>query len=246
MRRAATVGRRLPSSRVLGVNPLTILGSLAFWTRGDLGRTANGGATAGRADQSGNGRHFSQGTPGSQPLFVASGSLNGCPCDRYDGTDDYLENTTWTFSGAATVFIVYKLNVNAGAGQSVLTLANDPTSWSELLVDLNTYRETSFAHDFSSVASVGHDAVIGTSAHVHMHTWDGSGTYTASLDGVTQSVVGSGTFARGAGVKASIGARGGPSFPTSMDLYEIAVSVGVQSAAKQSALYNYARQRYGL
>jgi hypothetical protein len=58
----------------------------------DLGITLNGSTVSAWADQSGNGKHYSQGTPGSQPTYNATG-LNGRPTLLFDGTNDSLAST---------------------------------------------------------------------------------------------------------------------------------------------------------
>lgn len=79
--------------------PLTILGSLAWWVRADLGITIGTGVSA-WADQSGNGVNFSQGTGAAQPAFIAS-AVNGQPAVRGDGIDDVL-SATWARAAPGT------------------------------------------------------------------------------------------------------------------------------------------------
>ena len=60
--------------------PLDLGASLALWLRADKGITLNGSTVSAWADQSGNGRHATQGAGSKQPAYVASTSgLNGQP-----------------------------------------------------------------------------------------------------------------------------------------------------------------------
>lgn len=74
------------------ITPRTILGSLAWWVRSDLGITIGTGVSA-WADQSGNGVNFTQASASLQPALIA-GALNGRPVVRSDGVDDYM-TATW-------------------------------------------------------------------------------------------------------------------------------------------------------
>jgi len=79
--------------------PLTILGSLAWWYRADLGITLGTGVSA-WADQSGNGVNLAQATGAAQPAFIAS-AINGQPAVRADGVDDVL-SATWARAAPGT------------------------------------------------------------------------------------------------------------------------------------------------
>ena len=92
---------------------------LALWLRADEGATSLGGATSedGDAiaewqDQSGRGRTARQSDPNRRPVWVAS-SIGGRPALRFDGRDDFLNNTVdeLVAPGAPrTVMIVARLN----------------------------------------------------------------------------------------------------------------------------------------
>lgn len=69
-------------------------------------------------DQSGNARHMSQSTAAAQPRVVNAGTLevrNGKASPFFDGTDDFLINTTPTLyaAGAATIFAVVSFDSTA-------------------------------------------------------------------------------------------------------------------------------------
>lgn len=67
---------------------LTVLGSLAWWVRPDMGYTMGTGVAA-WADQSGNGVNFLQGTGSAQPALAAA-DLDGYSAVVGDGTNDLL------------------------------------------------------------------------------------------------------------------------------------------------------------
>jgi hypothetical protein len=67
-------------------SPLSILGSsIAAWWRSDV-VVLNGATVSQWTDQSGNGRHLTQGTPANQPLYSVAGGPNATPSIFFDGT----------------------------------------------------------------------------------------------------------------------------------------------------------------
>src|SRR6187549_2754377 len=80
-------------------SPLTILGSAAWWFRGDLGVTIGTGVSS-WADQSGNGVNATEGVGASQPAFLAS-DIDGRPAVVGDGVDDNL-TMTWARGAPGT------------------------------------------------------------------------------------------------------------------------------------------------
>lgn len=86
-RRIATGGGGAPAP----VTPLTILGSLAWWVRADLGITLGTGVAA-WADQSGNGADFVQVTGANQPALTVA-AINGRDAVTGDGVNDRLAAT---------------------------------------------------------------------------------------------------------------------------------------------------------
>lgn len=97
-------------------------GTVAWWLRGD-DVTLNGADVASWNDKSGNARHFAQGTPSVQPLYVAS-AINGMPGVQFDASNsEQLDGPNLSLEGltAAETFLVMQLNADpsvAGAGGS--------------------------------------------------------------------------------------------------------------------------------
>lgn len=80
------------------------LANLAAWFRADLGVT--GSSVSAWADQSGNGRHVTQGTGSAQPTFVSSvAGLGGRPALSFDG-GDRLVSSAFDLSNTLSLFFV--------------------------------------------------------------------------------------------------------------------------------------------
>ena len=95
-----------------GFNPADY-GTVAWWLRGD-DKTLNGADVASWNDKSGNARHYAQGTPARQPLFVAS-AINGQPGVQFDAANtEYLIGPNLSLEGLteAETFIVLQQNAD--------------------------------------------------------------------------------------------------------------------------------------
>lgn len=102
-----------------GAAPSDIAG-LKFWLDAAVGCYSDAGSTPSTDtgvvqqwnDQSGQNRHVSQTVAGYKPTWQQTG-INGRPCVRFDGTDDYLYRTANDDDDiltvdAKTVFVVWK------------------------------------------------------------------------------------------------------------------------------------------
>lgn len=65
--------------------------------------TTVSGAVSQWNDKSGNGRHLSQPTAASRPAYQATG-LNSLPTLSFDGINDFLQNTSFSFGNSALTF----------------------------------------------------------------------------------------------------------------------------------------------
>lgn len=91
--------------------------NLELWLRGDAGITIGTGVSQ-WADQSGNGRNFTQGTGPKQPLN--SNTLNGLAVLTFQrANSQYLQQSAGVNmpSGACSVFVVYRLRTTPGGSQ---------------------------------------------------------------------------------------------------------------------------------
>lgn len=97
------------------VSPRTIAGSkLALWLRADRGITGSSNVST-WADQSGNGRDFTQGTLSKRPDFTAA-IIGGKPAIYFNGTSDILDGPSF-----ATIAAIGSAEMHA-----VMLRAEDP------------------------------------------------------------------------------------------------------------------------
>jgi len=108
------IGIGIPFGRRGGsFNPSQILG-LKTWLKGDAGVSLVGGNVDIWADQSGNGQNCAAPAGINRPSYSAT--LNGKPVLTFNGTNSVLVGTTnnpLTFSGACSIFVVWRKNANA-------------------------------------------------------------------------------------------------------------------------------------
>jgi hypothetical protein len=123
------------------VTPLTILGSLAWWVRADLGVTIGTGVSA-WADQSGNGVNFIQGTGSAQPALLAA-DINGQPAIAGDGINDVL-SAPWA-------------RVAPGTQPFFIWLICKQITWTSLDTTIGDYTVTGFV-ELQRIASPGVEA----------------------------------------------------------------------------------------
>ena len=83
----------------------TSLANLAAWYRGDLGITLNGGTVSAWADQSGNGRHATNGTAAQQPTYGTAAGMRGHAALSFDG-GDILTTSAFDMPRACSCFVV--------------------------------------------------------------------------------------------------------------------------------------------
>lgn len=91
-------------------------------------------------DQSGNGRHVTQATAGSQPQIVNAGLIarqNNRPAVSFNGSSSLSLNTA-VMSDKITASVVAKLN-NAGTRNALFDLGNVSGSYADFVIEANTY-----------------------------------------------------------------------------------------------------------
>lgn len=89
-----------------GFVPTDIAGCV-LWLRSDLGITKDGAdKVSAWADQSGNGNDVEQAGAGNQPLWIDA-QINGYPCIRTDGIDDFL-SAVFVLNQPTEVYAVVK------------------------------------------------------------------------------------------------------------------------------------------
>ncbi len=126
-------------------------GSLAAWVG-----AGNSGFVTSWYDQSGNGRHATQATTASQPQIVSSGVLltkNSKPTIDFDGTNDFLSNTT-AISQQITLFMICSTDVTPSVNSRIAFDGNNnTTSRNTFFVDPGTRKPGVFAGTATVVTS---------------------------------------------------------------------------------------------
>ena len=108
-------------------------GTLATWVG-----AGNNGFVRTWYDQSGNGRHATQASTASQPQIVSNGALlakNLRPTINFDGSDDFLANTT-AINQQITLFIVCSTDITP-ASVSIVAFDGNTTTTSRNTFALN-------------------------------------------------------------------------------------------------------------
>ena len=100
------------------------LTDLALWLSADRGVTYDGSNFVSQwDDQSGNGRHATQGTGSQQPLYIASG-LNNEPTIRFDGSNDSLSVSGGSFLVKQVFFVFKSITTNFNNYYAILGTPN--------------------------------------------------------------------------------------------------------------------------
>ena len=85
--------------------------------------TTVSGAVSQWNDKSGNGRHLSQATAASRPAYQATG-LSSLPTLQFDGINDFLQNTSFSFGNSAFTFYCVMQSSIPGGGSGCIFIAS--------------------------------------------------------------------------------------------------------------------------
>lgn len=182
--------------------------------------TTVGGVVSQWNDKSGNGRHLSQITAASRPAYQATG-LNGLPTLQFDGGNDFLQNTSFSFGNSAfTFYCVMQSSVPSGGAGSLFIASPVPSNVSQLseLVYVNgiggyqTISLKSPAIDSSYIEpQIGASTTHLTTAQIISAGYDGGGSspsnHVFSVNGSALTSTTSGAAAYYSEVGFSIGMR---------------------------------------
>jgi hypothetical protein len=233
----------------------TQLAGLSAWFRADKGVTLNGATVSAWADQSGNGRHFTQGTSGNQPTFAAA-ALGGQPALTFDGTSDSLSTAATLFSTPSsgmkiTIFVVASIpSLATGAVILELSTNTNAVNYGWLL----SYGSGKVAFARLDTLGWSNEEVATTAGtpHVLMGTLDktlsaleariwidnsNTGTQTLDTDGATPMTTAQPLF---------LGARAGTSSFGAMSVAEVILVGDVLSTRDQNSVARYLGARYGI
>ena len=106
-------------------SPTDIAGLKEFLLSTRITGLNDGDAVATWSDLSGTSNDATQGTAAFRPIYKTS-QLNGRPCVRFDGVNDWLTyaNTIFTFTGAGTVFALVRVNGTVASGYGAVLAAH--------------------------------------------------------------------------------------------------------------------------
>lgn len=156
--------------------------------------TASSGAVSQWNDLSGNGYHLSQATAINQPITGAN-TINGLNVIRFDGSNDWIANTTLPASQTQpwSIFIVAK----ASSAVTTTRALMNPYSGDNGAGFLET--ATGVRYVSAYFGAVGRGPSI-TDTNTNVFFWLASGTSSIVGANTTFSTVSAGTLTRGAGL----------------------------------------------
>ena len=166
------------------------IATAAWWDFGDAASKTIATGISAIADKSGNGRTLAQATGGAQPADVAS-AINGLSVGRFDGSDDFLWNSSPILGNAAGGYMVFVLARVAGTNANGVVVAEGRSStstplWKALVGDgVGTKQRITARNDAGSLylnADLGAATVFANAVALHCTT-DDLTTATGYLDG---------------------------------------------------------------
>ena len=95
-------------------DPATVSGLEFFGQSDQIGGLSDDDLIATWLDQSGNGRNVTQATGAKKPTYK-TGIINGLPVVRCDGSDDYLQSSTWSYIQPITIFVGLQIKAHNAA-----------------------------------------------------------------------------------------------------------------------------------
>lgn len=210
------------------------LGSLQARYVSTLGITKDGSdLVATWADQSGNGRDLTQATGASKPLWVAS-QFNGQPILRFDGSDDYMQSTSFSATQPVHAFFVFKTTMTTGGRYmySGSTVAN------HAVVTTGTATQV-------QLLATGVCLITPTSGAVGVLEafWSGASSYTKYNAG---SAVTGNAGTTGVSGGFLLGAAWDASSKYAMDIAELVICSAEITSTDYTALKAYFNATYGL
>jgi len=241
-----------------GVNfsPL-VLPNLQLWLRSDLGITLNGSNVSAWADQSGNGRDFTQAVAIAQPGYNASSGANGTPALTFNGTTQNLDGAGFGFNTTGALIIVFKNDAASvvGTANAIFEASNGSNAIDFEVINFAGYTVYNFGLNYSSGNLVGiSDAFQNSLFEAWIVNNTGSavglpGAHTADVSGATKTPIASGapvspaSFGNKSGIGYRIDILGG--FWQGR-ICEIIVTSSNLSAGDQTLVRAYLNLRYGL
>lgn len=238
--------RQLLLFNTTAFSPASISG-MHCWVKADAGvfqdaarttaATADGDPVGGWADQSGNGRHFSQSTAASRGTLKLS-IFNGRNIVRFDGVDDYLSGTVL---GSKEYTLCTANRYNTLSGNNVIWRnGNDAADGLEISNNAGSF----------SIFHFNVSGISGGAMSTNLEQWtirrtDAAGT-DARKNGSSQSLVGSSIAMILPTTTMLIGARTPASNFAGMDLCELIVWNRKLTDAETTLVESYLNARWSI
>jgi len=158
---------------------------LIVWLKADAGITKNGSNYVSAWDDqtTGGSNNTAQATADSQPLWIDD-TQNGLPILSFDGTDDFLQKTTWSagaISQPITIFLVLK-NLRASTNEEYFY---DCGSGNRTAL-IKSAEDPAFYYPYAQGAGYTSDIDIDTDFHYLTILYNGASS-TFRLDGGTET-----------------------------------------------------------
>ncbi|MHC4739162.1 MAG: LamG-like jellyroll fold domain-containing protein, partial [Planctomycetota bacterium] len=135
--------------------------NLVLWLRADTGVVKDANDLVSKwEDQSFNGNDLEQTDANYQPLFISD--ISCCnPLIRFDGSDDYLSEDSYTYDGNSTIFMVVRTtNDPNGALFASENVSSEPNAFEIRVADVNLQLCTGTTPDIEDIAPAAREFVI--------------------------------------------------------------------------------------
>lgn len=218
------------------------ISNLAIWVKVDSGVLNNAGANASNGEavktwtNLATGGNFTQGTAGSRPLFVTN-VQNGLPAVRFDGTDDYLSNTTFAGSSAMTIFVVTKATTSTFVSKRFFS-TNSATA--------SVLASGSFQYVNNQAAGVVDLGGIDTNPSIISLNYASTSSVTGAVNGTAVAAFDpNDSFASATGFTLAATDNTG-ALPVDCDIHEVIVYNASLSTSDMTNVTNYLSTKYAI
>lgn len=218
-------------------NHASLLANLAgWWDASQITGLADGAAVSSWPDMSGNGRHAVQAVGTNQPSYQTL-ELNGRPCVRFDGVDNFLKTAAFVINQPFLAIVVIK-RITIGVAEYILMFTDGSGSGSAQL-----YNNPAGGNDLKLYAGSAEVNVPGkTAAAIYTLKVNGASSQAWS-DGVAGAIANAGAWICNG---LTLGATSTPASYADVDIYEVILFNNVPSDADRRAVENYVAQKYNI